>query len=289
MKVLESADRLLAQYSVVFCDIWGVVHNGVEAFSAAIEILTQYRANGGIVILLSNSPRPSPNVRIKLVDLGAAETAFDAIVTSGDATLKLLSEKKGAKLYHIGPVRDKSLLEALSAIPVDLNDADFVLCSGLCDDETETPDDYRDLLSQIRAYELTMYCANPDHIAHRGEQKIYSAGAIAAEYSAIGGQVIQAGKPHLPIYDLAFQVAEELFGGALPQSSILAIGDGRGTDIAGAAIVGIEALYISGGIHAFEYGTSRTTPNANALKAFIQDMKNEMPTLKLAGIQTHLC
>lgn len=262
--LVAHAGPVIAQARGAIVDLWGVMHNGVAAFPEAVEALTRFRAGRKAgVVLLSNAPRPSPVVRQQLDRLGVPPSVYDAIVTSGDATRLALAERRGAAVRHIGPARDLPLFEGLdlSLVP-DLRDADVLVCSGLLDDETETAEDYRALLDQARARGLTLVCANPDRIVARGARTIPCAGAIAALYRDMGGQVEWHGKPYDSVYDRSLTLL-----GTAPEETI-AIGDGIETDIPGANRRGIPALLITGGVHAPLWGDP---PDATRLGAVLND------------------
>ena len=247
----EISDR----YDVLLCDIWGVIHNGVAAFPPASDALVSFRRRGGTVILLTNAPRPSAPIRRQLVKLGVAPDAFDAIATSGDVTIDLIAERIDDPVLHIGPSRDLSLFEAAAATCgrpprlVGLAEARYALCTGLRDDTTETLDDYETELRAAAARAMPMICANPDIVIHRGESLIYCAGALAARYGALGGEIVYAGKPYAPIYRRALALAEKARGVPVDEKRVLAVGDGMKTDIAGAARAGLDALLVTRGIH----------------------------------------
>jgi HAD superfamily hydrolase (TIGR01459 family) len=247
----EISDR----YDVILCDIWGVLHNGVTAFTQGSDALVSFRKRGGAVILISNAPRPSPPIAGQVLKLGVSPDAFDAIVTSGDVTIGLMEGQADDRVLHIGPERDLSLFDAASkatgARPrlVGLAEAGYALCTGLRHDDVETPDDYEAELAEMAARAMTMICANPDIVIHRGDTLIYCAGALAVRYEELGGPVLYAGKPHRPIYDRALALAGQARGAAIDARRVLAIGDGMRTDIIGAARAGLDALFVTGGIH----------------------------------------
>jgi HAD superfamily hydrolase (TIGR01459 family) len=251
----EISDR----YDAILCDIWGVLHNGVASFAPASAALASFRRRGGAVVLITNAPRPSPPIHRQVLRLGVPPEAFDAIVTSGDVTIGLMEDGSGDRVLHIGPARDLSLFAAAEATGrrprlVALEDAQYVLCTGLRQDEIETPADYEPELRSIAARSLVMICANPDIVIHRGETLVYCAGALARRYEELGGPVVYAGKPHAPIYERALALAERARGAAIDKSRVLAIGDGMKTDIAGAARAGLDALFVTGGIHRSVHG-----------------------------------
>jgi HAD superfamily hydrolase (TIGR01459 family) len=263
-------EDLSIAHIVWFCDIWGVVHNGYTPFKATNDVLASHRENGGVVILVTNSPRTSTGVEKQLDEIGVPENCFDAIVTSGDVTRALITEHGGGKIYHLGPSRDYSIYDGLSVERTDLTHAHSVVCTGLFNELTEKPKDYLPMFANMKAEGLTMICANPDKLVRKGENLLYCAGALAAEYTEIGGKVLMAGKPFAPIYNLAFKTAEAILEKPLQKSDILAIGDGPETDIKGAADYGLPCVLITGGINEGKdlLGTvQRLVPHAKILRA----------------------
>ncbi len=243
---------LAADYDVLFCDIWGVIHDGARAFPAACEALSRWRATVGPVILISNSPRPWDGVAEQLDELGAPREAWTAIVTSGDASRVLLAQRAPGPAWRIGPERDDPLYAGLGLEFAGVETARFIACTGPDDDEVETPEDYRAALTTAAGRGLTMICANPDIMVQRGPRLIYCAGALAALYETLGGAVLTAGKPHPPIYAMARDAAGAALGRPADPRRTLVIGDGLATDIAGANRQGLAALFIASGIHARE-------------------------------------
>ena len=241
-------------YRGILCDVWGVVHNGVAAFKPACDALVKARESGASVILLTNAPRPSPPIYDQLSSLGVPRSAFDGVVTSGDATQAFLREQGISKVVHIGPERDLTLFDGLGIERVDPADAELVVCTGLYDDTTESPEDYTSLLKELAGLKLPFICANPDIVVERGNTMIWCAGAIARDYAKLGGDVTIFGKPYAPIYAAALAALGEAAGGDLEKSDVLAIGDGLPTDIAGAVGQGLPTLFITGGIHAADFG-----------------------------------
>jgi len=263
--LLDRFSTVATRYDVVLCDIWGVVHNGIAAHAHACDALTRYRAGGGTVILITNAPRPSPWVVRQLDRIGVPAGAYDDVMTSGDVTREVVADRKGGAVFHIGPQRDVSIFDGLDVRLTPVETADYVVCSGLFDDTTETPDHYRDLMLTMRARSLFMLCANPDLVVERGNDRVYCAGAIADLYGTLGGDVLYAGKPHRPIYDAALAKAAAR-GALLSPGRTLAIGDSLRTDMRGALALGIDGLFVSGGIHAAELGQSES-PSQDALVA----------------------
>ena len=236
------------RYPVWFCDIWGVVHDGLKPVPATVEVLSRHRANGGTVILVTNSPRSNIGVEQQLRAIGVAPESHDAIVTSGDVTRDLMVHHGGGKVFHLGPGRDLSIFAGLDIARVALEEAKAVLCTGLFDDEKDKLEDYAPLFGEMRQRGLTMICANPDKIVRKGSRILYCAGALAERYAAVGGTVLMAGKPYRPIYELALAEAERIRGKRIDSGSLLAIGDGPETDIKGAADFGIDAILVADGI-----------------------------------------
>lgn len=262
---IEGLAELAPHYDVVFCDVWGVIHNGVGAYPAACAALEAFRKSGGTVILVSNAPRPNPSVMPQLRTLGVPDTAWDAIVTSGDVARRLIADRAGEKLYFIGAERDHHLFAGLDAPQAGIDEAGYIVCTGFADDETETVDDYHERLRALAARKLLLLCANPDLVVERGHKMIPCAGAIAERYAALGGEVTQTGKPFRPIYETALAKAAEIRGKPVPASRILAIGDAIRTDVAGAVGIGIDVLFVMRGIHGVEL-LGEGTPSAEAFE-----------------------
>jgi HAD superfamily hydrolase (TIGR01459 family) len=254
---------LAPAYDVVLCDVWGVVHNSVVAFGDACTALTRFRRQGGTVVLITNAPRPAEVVMELLDGLDVPRAAYDAIVSSGDVTRAVIAARAGQSPFHVGPARDVPIFDGLAPL-APLESADYVVCSGLFDDTTETPQDYVTLIAAMRERGLTMVCANPDIVVERGDKLVYCAGAIADLYAAAGGDVVYAGKPFRPIYEQALAVARAVRGRETAPARLLAIGDSIHTDLKGAAAFGIDFLFVTAGIHAEELG-GRDRPDAAAL------------------------
>ena len=265
-ELLDRFSPLAPRYDVILCDIWGVVHNGVVAHAGACDALMRFRAGGGTVILITNAPRPSPWVVHQLDQFDVPRGAYDDVMTSGDLTRHMVAERNGGAVFHIGPRRDITIFDGLAVRFTPVEAAEYVVCSGLFDDTTETPDDYRDLMAKMRGRDLFMVCANPDLVVERGNERLYCAGAIADLYGTMGGDVLYAGKPHRPIYDAALAKAAAARGSVAAPGRTLAIGDSLRTDMTGAQAMGIDGLFVSGGIHAEELG-QRQSPPRDALGA----------------------
>ena len=266
--MIDTMDGIAAKYAAILCDVWGVVHNGVRPFDDAIAALRRARAAGKPVVLITNAPRPWQEVRKQLAALGVAEDCWDRIVTSGDVTRDLIAAGP-RRVLHIGAERDLSLYDGLDVELVEEFEAAGVVCTGFEDDETQTPDDYAELLRRLRARDLPFVCANPDIVVERGDRLVWCAGAIARDYAQLGGRTQIAGKPYRPIYEAALRAAGEVAGRPVEVAEVLAIGDGMLTDVKGAADNGIDVLYVSSGIHAGEYGDA-ARPDPARLAAFLE-------------------
>jgi len=266
----ERFSTLAGGYDVVLSDVWGVIHNGIASFPEACDALARFRAKGGSVSLITNAPRPS-EVVVKLLDrLKVPRDCYDAIVSSGDVTRAVMAARPQKAVFHIGPARDLPIFDGLDLRFVPLDEADYVVCTGLFNDEVETPENYRELLTAVRARNLFMLCGNPDLVVERGDTLVYCAGALADLYGTLGGEVLYAGKPHRPIYHLALERIAALRGGPASLKRVLAIGDSVRTDLTGATGFGIDCLFVTAGIHAEELG-DRHDPDPAAVNRIFAD------------------
>jgi HAD superfamily hydrolase (TIGR01459 family) len=250
-KIIAALADISEHYDAVLCDVWGVIHNGRSAYQAACAALSAFRSSGKPVVLISNAPRPSHFIPAQLEALNVPRSAWDRIVTSGDAT-RMEIEKRGPKAYRIGPSKDEGLYHGLDVDFQPASTADYVICTGPRDDLLEDPSSYRAELTELAARNLPFVCANPDRVVQFGGRLIPCAGALADIYEALGGPVIMAGKPYPPIYDLTITAAEALVGRPLARDRLLCIGDGVQTDVAGATHQKLDCLFVAGGIHAQE-------------------------------------
>jgi HAD superfamily hydrolase (TIGR01459 family) len=272
IRLLNGLSEIASQYDALICDVWGVVHDGYHAHDAACDALRRFRQNHGPVVLLTNAPRVPAAVQEQFAGIGVPTDCYDSIVSSGGAARAELERraaeataqrsvanalggatKNKAKLslYYIGTDRDVSIFEGLNVALVPLDQAEVVLCTGMRDDDGEAPADYAGELAAVAARGLTMLCANPDLVVHRGTRLYWCAGALARDYAALGGSVIYYGKPHGPVYDMARAEIAGLRKG-VAASKPLAIGDGMPTDIKGANAQGLDTLFIADGIHGEE-------------------------------------
>lgn len=246
--IISSIADLAAHHPAWLVDVWGVIHNGVVQFGRAVEACQRHRRHGGVVVLITNAPRPSSAVIQQLDRIGVASDAYDDIVTSGDVAREMIMEWKHRAIHHLGPDRDLPLFAELGITFKAAPEADLIVCTGLQNDEIETPDDYAERLDGFLKSGATMICANPDIRVERGNKVVYCAGAVGQAYAALGGKVVYAGKPHASIYDLARRTAEAVAGRSFATAELLAIGDGLLTDIKGAHDQGIPSVYVASAV-----------------------------------------
>ena len=288
-QIVNALSDISAQYDALFVDLWGCVHNGVRAFDAANKALIEYRAGGGIVVLVTNSPRPRAQVEQQLADFGVARDAWDSIASSGDsARSALFLGAVGQKIYFIGTDAELPFFEPLKLINdpiqishVSIEEAEGIVCTGLPTADG-TPDDVRAPLLYAKQKGLKLLCANPDIIVDRGEKREWCAGAVAQAYTEMGGTSLYYGKPHAPIYDLARRRLAAIRPN-VPDDRILAIGDGIATDIQGAIGEGIDSLFITGGLAAKETATA-TQPDSEKLSQYVVEKQLD-PTFSIGFLR----
>lgn len=275
-QIITSLSEVSDKYQALFVDLWGCVHDGVHAFPEAVAALQAYRKKGGIVVLLTNSPKPRAGVAIQLKTFGVPEDAWDTIATSGDsARAAMFRGAVGTKVYFMGEEgRDAGFFEPLHVIekPIDvqrvpLDQAEGIVCCGPFDPYAD-PDVNRADFLYAKQKGMKLLCANPDIVVDRGEKREWCAGALARLYTEMGGQSLYFGKPHPPIYDLARRRLGEI-GQYASDAKILAIGDGVQTDINGAMGEDIDSLFISGGLAAAETKTSHQ-PDPDMLNRYLE-------------------
>ncbi|MHC0053745.1 TIGR01459 family HAD-type hydrolase [Actibacterium sp. D379-3] len=287
-RIITALAEISTDYDAMFVDLWGCVHNGHTAFPAAVEALRAYRAQGGIVVLLTNSPRPRQAVETQIAELGVAPDCWDTIATSGDsARAAMYRGVVGSDVYLIGEDTDHSFFEPLHIIenPVEitkvpLEQAEGIVCTGPFDPLAD-PKVLEPQLLYAKYKGMKLLCANPDIVVDRGEAREWCAGAIAALYTEMGGESLYFGKPHPPIYDLARRRLAQL--GQVSEDRILCIGDGIATDIRGAMGENLDCLFITGGLAAQETGTT-DQPDAGALNDFLQQAQMD-PTYAIGFLR----
>lgn len=289
-RIITSLADIAPQYDALFVDLWGCVHDGVKAMPAAVKALQAYRATGGKVVLVTNSPKPREGVATQLADFGVPADAYDEIASSGDsARSAMFRGMVGEKVYFMGEwQRDAGFFEPLELIDnpvniqrVPLAEAEGIVCCGPFDPMAD-PDVNRADFLYAKTKGMKLLCANPDLVVDRGHVREWCAGALAALYTEMGGESLYFGKPHPPIYDLARRRLASI-GGTADPSRILAIGDGIRTDIQGAQGEDIDSLFITGGLAATETKTT-DQPDVAALEAYItQEMVT--PTFSIGQLR----
>lgn len=276
-QIINSFDAISERYDAALVDLWGCLHNGFEPFSEAVLALTKFRDKGGKILLLTNSPRPRPSVIRQLDRIGVPRDLYHDIAASGDASqFSLAAGDVGNKVYHLGPQHDHGFFNDLPEVGgtateitlVALDEAEGIVCTGLFDDDTETPEDYRKTFLYAKSKGLKMLCTNPDIIVDKGDHRIYCAGALARAYEEMGGESLYFGKPHPPIYDLARRRMMALAD--IEDHRIIGIGDGINTDIRGAIAEDMDSLFVTGGLAAAQTGTI-DQPDPEKLAAFLND------------------
>jgi HAD superfamily hydrolase (TIGR01459 family) len=280
-QALASLDAVSGRYDALLCDLWGVVHDGVHVFGGAVAALQRFRAGGGRVVLLSNVPKPHTSIPSQLTRLGVPEDCWDSIVTSGDATRAVLAERAPGPVYLLGTDGDAAIWAGLPLEFTGLDDATFVLTTGLTDFFHGRPEDHADELHRARARDLELVCANPDVVVRHGGALYHCAGALARDYEALGGRVLMPGKPNAPIYALALAEVQRL-AGDVERARVLVIGDGPTTDVRGANREGLDALFVAGGIHSDDLTGARgfdLTAVAETLTRAGVSARFVMPTL----------
>lgn len=278
-QIITAFSEISDRYDAAFVDLWGCMHNGITAHPEAVEAMQDYRAKGGAVILVTNSPRPWDSVAHQIHDFGIPEDAWDAIATSGDsARAAMFRGIVGSKIWFMGESpRDDDFFKPLKIIDdpvairkVPLDEAEGIVCCGpfdpLADLDVNRPDF---LLAKQKG--LKLLCANPDIIVDRGEVREWCAGALAELYTEMGGESLYFGKPHPPIYDLAKRRLAAL-GKSISDRDIICIGDGIRTDILGGVQEDLDTLFISGGLAAAETKTDRQ-PDPQALTDYLETEK----------------
>lgn len=289
-QIIETLAEVSDRYDALLVDLWGCVHNGIKAFPEAVAALQAYRAKGGLVVLLTNSPKPRAGVAAQLGQFDVPQDAYDLIATSGDsARSAMFRGAVGDKVYFMGEwTRDSGFFEPLELIedPVEiqrvpLQEATGIVCCGPFDPMAD-PDVNRADFLYAKQIGMKLLCANPDIIVDRGETREWCAGALARLYTEMGGESLYFGKPHPPIYDLARRRIAAA-GHEISDGRMLAIGDGIVTDVKGAMGEDIDSLFITGGLAAAETKTSHQ-PDENALSTYLQS-ENMSPTYAIGKLR----
>jgi len=289
-RIINTLAEIAEGYDALFVDLWGCMHDGVKALPDAVAAMTAYRATGGKVILVTNSPKPRAGVAAQIRQFGIPDNAYDAIASSGDsARAAMFRGVVGENVWFMGEWDlDADFFEPMTIIDnpvtirrVPLKEAEGIVCRGPFDPMAH-PDENRADFLYAKQKGLKLLCANPDIVVDRGDVREWCAGALARLYTDMGGESLYFGKPHPPIYDLAYRRLAAL-GQDLARSAILAIGDGIQTDIAGAVGEDLDSLFISGGLAAAETKTT-DQPDPDALDAFL-DTENFRPTYVIGHLR----
>ncbi len=281
-QIITALADISDRYDALYVDLWGCLHNGVIAFPEAVAALQEYRKTGGTVVLLTNAPRHRASVQKQIEGMNVPTDSWDTIASSGDsARATMFRGAVGEKVWYIGPDSDLTFFDPISIVKepvtisrVPLAQAEGIVCIGPFDPHAE-PSVMRPEFLLAKTKGLKLLCANPDMVVDRGGVREYCAGALAALYSEMGGEVVYVGKPYPAIYDLARRRLDAVKTG-IPDSSILCIGDGIATDIKGAMGEDLDALFISGGLAAAETKTT-DQPDKEALEAYLE---KEMTTAR---------
>lgn len=272
-EIIASLSQIGMNYDVLFCDLWGCLHNGRQPYPAAVAALQEFRSGGGRVVLMTNAPRPNGYVQAQLDRMGVPRDAWDLIISSGDATQDaMFSGAVGRKVWFIGTEKDDGFFtdippewaDAPPILRVPLDEAEGIVVTGPYDEVNEAPEDYRNQLMQARQRGLVMLCANPDVVVDMGEMRIYCAGALAQFYEELGGTSLYFGKPYPPIYERARRLLN-----ITDNTRVLAIGDGINTDIRGARTEGIDCLFVTGGLAAEAFGPDVENPAPGLLTEWL--------------------
>ena len=288
VKVIKHLKQISSEYNVVFCDIWGCIHNGKKAYTKALNALIEFKMDGGFVMLLTNAPRPKSAVKAHLSSLGIFDEHYNDITTSGDAAQNsMLSGDVGTRVFHLGPERDLSFFTDLprdikfknNIERVGLTSAEGIVCTGLFNDLTETPENYKDIIKHGVNKKLSLLCVNPDIFVDVGAIRVWCAGGIAAAFTKAGGNSIYCGKPHKQIYSLAYS---KLKKHNIKTPKILCIGDGINTDILGGKKEKLDTLFVCGGLSGPELGMKNNfeLPNKKRLEELFKK-NNILPTVSI--------
>ena len=265
---IEGLRSIANNYDLFYIDLWGVVHNGIKLHEQAIKVLKELKKMSKKFVLLTNAPRPTKIVTRQLEKMGMEKALRDHVFTSGQAALLFLRKNYTEKyFFHIGPPKDFDLFSDFEKFKKkEINESDFLLCTGLFEDHFEDLGYYKILLEQH--IDKKMICTNPDLIVDKGDKRELCAGSVAMVFEKMGGEVVYFGKPYQEVYDQSIDNNNK---------KILAIGDNLNTDIKGANLLNYDSLLISNGIHRNEIknkGIQDVSKEYEAIVNFIQsDLK----------------
>ncbi|WP_256997689.1 TIGR01459 family HAD-type hydrolase [Candidatus Pelagibacter communis] len=250
MRELNHLSEISNNYDTFIIDLWGVVHNGIKLNSKAMEVIKNLKINSKKVVFLSNAPRPSLKVINFLLKMGMEKKYLSSVITSGEAAMYAINQNKfGKTFFHLGPPRDTSVFDKVKKNKTNIDQCDFILCTGLFDDHNDNLNYYREFLKKHTSKKLI--CTNPDLTVHRGNVQELCAGSIAKIFEELGGKVSYFGKPHPEVYNLCFSKNEK----------VLAIGDNLRTDIKGANNLNLDCVFITHGVHIDEINKSSDLNN----------------------------
>ena len=252
MRELEHLSEIFNNYDTFIIDLWGVMHNGIKLNSKAIEAVGRLKNKEKKIVFLSNAPRPSSAVVSFLLKMNMEKKYLTNVITSGEAAMNAINQNKfGKTFFHLGPTRDSSIFEKVKDSKTNIDNCDFILCTGLFDEDNPDINEpqlhendlnyYKNFL--IKHISKKLVCTNPDLTVHRGSKEEYCAGYVAKIFENLGGEVIYYGKPYKEVYNMCFD----------SQEKVLAIGDNLRTDIKGANNLNIDCIFISDGIHRNEF------------------------------------
>ena len=278
---LKKFKNISNMYDVYFIDLWGVIHNGINLFKNAINVLDELKKLQKKVVLISNAPRTSNTVKQFLRKLNFNLDLIDLLVTSGDVTKNYIHKNQKKIFYHLGPIKDKDLFEGIKNISSDINKTQEIICTGLVNEIGVNITNYENLFKSWILKEKTLVCANPDEVVSRGNDIEFCAGALAKYYKKLGGTVLYFGKPYEEIYKYAKLNIEKKIGLFVEKKRILAVGDNLKTDIYGAQNFNIDSLLILNGIYKDFFRDN----NLNFDKLL---KSNEMESLRINKFQQEL-
>ena len=244
MRELNHLSEVFDAYDTFVIDLWGVIHNGIKLNEKAIEAVEKLTKKFKKIVFLSNAPRPSAQVINFLLKLKMKKQYLSNVITSGEAAMHAINQNKfGKTFFHLGPPRDTSVFEKVKNNITNIDNCDFILCTGLFDGHEDNLDYYKNFL--VKYISKKLICTNPDLTVHRGDKEEYCAGYIAKIFEELGGNVNYYGKPYKEIYEMCFKENEK----------VLMIGDNLRTDIKGANNLNKDCLFISNGVHRDEFSS----------------------------------
>lgn len=287
MKFLSGLSEIISEYDVFIVDLWGVMHDGIDAYPDAMHCMSELRKRNKTVVFLSNAARDSTYIAAHLLKRGITPDLYSRLITSGDVTIDAVKKAKtektsdiGEALFHIGPERCVPTFVACGGKDIPIEQADTILCTGLLNEKTERVEEYSSLLKSALGRKLPMVCANPDISAKQGDKVLPGAGALAALYEDMGGKVYRFGKPYSYIFDHVFNKYSNI-----SRKRSIMIGDGLFTDIKGARQAEIDAIWIGGGLHAEDLHMGEDGQVDPELACKIADQAGEHPGAFLAFLK----